>query len=192
MLHGSRQVRERELIRWGWPEDIWFHVDDLSSAHVYVRLPSGMTMDTMPAEMLEECAQLVKNNSIKGSGLSECDVVFTPWANLKKRGDMDVGQVSFHDERLRKIVRCTKDNVIVKRIEKTRVERNDYNYREERENRDARVRREEKAKTVAEKEADRAALAEQKRLHDLKHYSALQDTSAMRTNREPVAEDDFM
>ena len=26
------------LIKWGWPEDVWFHVDKLSSAHVYLRL----------------------------------------------------------------------------------------------------------------------------------------------------------
>ena len=29
---------DEELIRWGWPEDVWFHVDKVSSAHVYLRL----------------------------------------------------------------------------------------------------------------------------------------------------------
>ena len=29
---------DEELIRWMWPEDVWFHVDKLSSAHVYLRL----------------------------------------------------------------------------------------------------------------------------------------------------------
>lgn len=29
---------DEELIKWGWPEDVWFHVDKLSSAHVYLRL----------------------------------------------------------------------------------------------------------------------------------------------------------
>lgn len=43
-----------------------FHVDKLSSAHVYLRLPDGITIDTIPAEILEECCQLVKQNSIQG------------------------------------------------------------------------------------------------------------------------------
>jgi hypothetical protein len=29
---------DEDLIKWGWPEDVWFHVDKLSSAHVYLRL----------------------------------------------------------------------------------------------------------------------------------------------------------
>lgn len=29
---------DEELIKWGWPEDVWFHVDKHSSAHVYLRL----------------------------------------------------------------------------------------------------------------------------------------------------------
>lgn len=29
---------DEDLIRWGWPEDVWFHVDKYSSAHVYLRL----------------------------------------------------------------------------------------------------------------------------------------------------------
>ena len=33
-----RHFSDEELIRWGWPEDVWFHVDKLSSAHVYLRL----------------------------------------------------------------------------------------------------------------------------------------------------------
>lgn len=29
---------DEHLIKWGWPEDVWFHVDKVSSAHVYLRL----------------------------------------------------------------------------------------------------------------------------------------------------------
>jgi hypothetical protein len=45
-------------------------VDDLSSAHVYLRLPEGTTMDDIPDYTLEDCCQLVKENSIQG-GLRE-------------------------------------------------------------------------------------------------------------------------
>lgn len=31
-------ILDEDLIRWGWPEDVWFHVDKMSSAHVYLRL----------------------------------------------------------------------------------------------------------------------------------------------------------
>lgn len=70
-----------------------FHVDDLSSAHVYLRLPPGQAFEAVPADTLEDCAQLVKANSIVGSKRSTVDVVYTPWSNLKKTAAMDVGQV---------------------------------------------------------------------------------------------------
>ena len=34
-------ILDEELIKWGWPEDVWFHVDKVSSAHVYLRLHPG-------------------------------------------------------------------------------------------------------------------------------------------------------
>ena len=38
---GKDKFENEKLIEYGWPEDVWFHVDDLSSAHVYLRLPRG-------------------------------------------------------------------------------------------------------------------------------------------------------
>lgn len=35
---GKDKYENEDLIKWGWPEDVWFHVDNLSSPHVYVRL----------------------------------------------------------------------------------------------------------------------------------------------------------
>ena len=69
-----------------------FHVDDLSSAHVYLRLPVGRSIDDIPADTLEDCAQLVKANSIQGSKAASVDVVYTHWANLRKTASMEVGQ----------------------------------------------------------------------------------------------------
>lgn len=46
-----------------------FHVDDLSSAHVYLRLPEGTTLDDIPEYTLEDCCQLVKQNSIQGASM---------------------------------------------------------------------------------------------------------------------------
>ena len=46
-------VSDEELIKWGWPEDVWFHVDKLSSAHVYLRLKEGETL----GKFLKVCKQ---------------------------------------------------------------------------------------------------------------------------------------
>ncbi len=85
MYMGRDKFENEELIKFSFPEDIWycssslssflafclmygrFHVDDVSSAHVYLRLKKGQTLDEIPPAVLEDCAQLVKANSIQGS-----------------------------------------------------------------------------------------------------------------------------
>lgn len=52
--------------RYGLPEDVWFHVEDMSSAHVYLRQKEGEKLEDISPELLEECAQLTKANSIEG------------------------------------------------------------------------------------------------------------------------------
>ncbi|VDM69862.1 unnamed protein product [Strongylus vulgaris] len=91
---GVDKYENEELIKYGWPEDVWFHVDKVSSAHVYLRLPPGMTIDTIPQELIDDCCQLVKANSIEGNKMHDVGVVYTMWENLKKTGDMAVGQWS--------------------------------------------------------------------------------------------------
>lgn len=40
MFMGRDKFENEDLIKYGFPEDVWFHVDNLSSAHVYLRLPA--------------------------------------------------------------------------------------------------------------------------------------------------------
>lgn len=47
-----------------------FHVDNLSSAHVYLRLKTGDSWTSIPQALLEDCAQLTKANSIEGDRTS--------------------------------------------------------------------------------------------------------------------------
>jgi len=54
------KYENEELIRFGLPEDVWFHVDDLSSAHVYLRQKPGEKLDDISPDLLLECASLVK------------------------------------------------------------------------------------------------------------------------------------
>ena len=63
---GKDKYENEDLIKYGLPEDVWFHVDDLSSAHVYLRMKPGMTLDDISEELLVECCSLVKANSIQG------------------------------------------------------------------------------------------------------------------------------
>lgn len=64
---GKDKYENEDLIKWGWPEDVWFHVDALSSAHVYYRMPPGQTIEDIPDDVVRDCAQLVKENSIEVS-----------------------------------------------------------------------------------------------------------------------------
>ena len=121
---GRDKYENESLIAYGWPEDLWFHVDKLSSAHVYLRLPPDVGFDEVPPALVEECAQLTKLNSIEGCKLNNVPIVYTPWANLKKTGDMATGQVGFHN---RAAVRHTtihsRNNEICNRLNKTKVEK---------------------------------------------------------------------
>ncbi|KAL3226727.1 hypothetical protein MRX96_024790 [Rhipicephalus microplus] len=96
---GVDKFENEDLIKWGWPEDVWFHVDKVSSAHVYLRLQPNQTLDDVPSSVLEDCAQLVKANSIQGNKMNSIDVVYTMWGNLKKTQGMEVGQVGFHKQK---------------------------------------------------------------------------------------------
>ncbi|RDX48842.1 cytoplasmic protein [Polyporus arcularius HHB13444] len=121
---GKDKFENEDLIKYAWPQDVWFHVDKLSSAHVYVRMPEGMTWDAIPEPLLVDCAQLVKANSIEGNKKDNISIIWTPADNLKKTGDMAVGQVSFHnDKRVKRTYVAKRDNAIVNRLNKTKVER---------------------------------------------------------------------
>lgn len=76
-----------------------FHVDDLSSAHVYLKPQMGWTLDSIPEEVLIDCAQLVKANSIEGNKKNDIKVVYTPANNLRKEASFEVGQVAFHNNK---------------------------------------------------------------------------------------------
>ncbi|KAJ7205184.1 cytoplasmic protein [Mycena pura] len=125
---GRDKVENEDLIKYAHPTDVWFHVDKLSSAHVYVRLPEdgSIAWDALPEALLADCAQLVKANSIEGNKKDNLTIIYTPADNLKKTGDMAVGQVSFHNDK--RVGSCffhveTRENPIVNRLNKTKSER---------------------------------------------------------------------
>ncbi|KAM0482489.1 hypothetical protein ACHAPX_003007 [Trichoderma viride] len=111
---GKDKYENEDLIKYGWEED--FHVDKLSSAHIYLRMQPGQTWDGLPQELVMDLAQLTKANSIEGNKKDNVTVIYTPWANLKKDGSMDVGQV-------KRILVPNRENPIVNRLNKTKVEK---------------------------------------------------------------------
>lgn len=64
--------------------------------------------------------QICKNNSISGSKLASCKMVYTPHSNLKKSFEMDSGTVTYHDTKLCRYGRCDKDRPRIKQLEKSK------------------------------------------------------------------------
>ncbi|KAK7206596.1 hypothetical protein BZA70DRAFT_298728 [Myxozyma melibiosi] len=121
---GKHKEENEDLIKYGLDSDLWFHVDKLSSAHVYLRMNPGEEWDSLPEGVLEDCAQLTKANSIEGNKRDNITVIYTPWSNLKKTNDMAVGQVGFKQNKMVKKVHIpVRVNAIVNRLNKTKVEK---------------------------------------------------------------------
>lgn len=197
---GLDKYENEELIKYGFPEDIWFHVDKMSSAHVYLRLNKGQTFDDIPEGVLEDCAQLVKANSIQGNKVNNVDVVYTPWQNLKKTASMDVGQVSFHNPKMVRTVRVEKRiNEIVNRLNRTKVERKP-DLKAEREAINAAERAERKQQLREKKRREDMDKLEKERQTEMRSYKNLMVADKMTSNKDVASankslqelEEDFM
>jgi len=190
---GLDKHENEELIAWGWPEDVWFHVDKLSSAHVYLRLQEGQSIDTIPKVLVEDAAQLVKANSIMGNKQNDIDVVYTMWENLHKTSSMDVGQIGFHKSKAVKKVRVEKrDNAIVNRLNKTKEEKQ-VDFRAEKENKERRER-EAKKKIFKQQEEETKRIEKERREEaEKRSYDNLMQEDKMKSNLDNDSDsDDFM
>eukprot|EP01018_Ginkgo_biloba_P012030 Gb_13377 [translate_table: standard] len=197
---GLDKHENEELIKYGLPEDIWFHVDKLSSAHVYLRMHKGQTIDDISEGLLEDCAQLVKANSIQGNKVNNLDVVYTPWYNLRKTASMDVGQVGFHNPKLVRTIKVEKRiNEIVNRLNKTKVEQKP-DLKAEREAVNAAERAERKAQLREKKRREELERLEKEKQAEIKSYKGLMVADKMTSNKDIASaskslqelEDDFM
>ncbi|KAJ2495057.1 Coiled-coil domain-containing protein 25 [Coemansia sp. RSA 1694] len=175
---GKDKFENEDLIKHGWPEDVWFHADKLSSAHVYLRLKPGQSWETIPQPLLDDLAQLCKANSIEGNKKDNIAIIYTPWANLLKRGDMAAGQVTYKNPKLVKRVHVVERlNPIVNRLNKTkRITYPDlYQLRMERD------REEKRERTMAankQKAEERKAAEENRLLKSGKGYASMLATTA--------------
>ncbi|XP_068136215.1 coiled-coil domain-containing protein 25 [Hyperolius riggenbachi] len=189
---GKDKYENEDLIKYGWPEDVWFHVDKHSSAHVYLRLQKGQTIDDIPKDVLTDCAQLVKANSIQGCKMNNINVVYTPWANLKKTGDMDVGQIGFYRQKdVKSVTVERKDNEILNRLEKTKDERFP-DLAAEKESRDREERNEKKAQIQEMKKKEKEEMKKKKEMEELRNYTSLMKSENMTSNQDGNDSDEFM
>ncbi|CAG9956029.1 unnamed protein product [Clonostachys rosea f. rosea IK726] len=196
---GKDKFENEDLIKYGWEEDVWyFHVDKLSSAHIYLRMRDGQEWDKLPQELLVDLAQLTKANSIEGNKKDNITIIYTPWANLKKDGSMDVGQVSFKDHRqVKRILVVQRENPIVNRLNKTKVEKKP-DFKQEKDDRLRELRkRDQAAQLIRKKEEAKQAKEWQEKKYQKDHaYDELftDDNMAASSNQERNAdwEDDFM
>mmetsp|Transcript_10505 Transcript_10505/g.22788 ORF Transcript_10505/g.22788 Transcript_10505/m.22788 type:complete len:215 (-) Transcript_10505:269-913(-) len=198
---GKDKHENEELIKYGHPEDCWFHVDDLSSAHVYLRLKPGMTMDDISEDCLLDCCSLVKANSIQGCKKSSVYIVYTRWKNLKKTSDMVDGQVGYHRPENVRRVKTEKNNTIVRQLEKIKKELYP-DLAKEQEQRLKEIQAQKKTQRRAEEKAKKLEELERAREREEKSYDRTMGDEKMTSNTEMNAtadataaeefEDDFM
>ncbi|BGO93337.1 hypothetical protein JCM10020v2_005017 [Rhodotorula toruloides] len=112
---GKDKFENEVLLKYYQEQDVWVHVDKLSSPHIYIRMPEGMDWEKIPEKLLVDAGQLVKAGSIQGNKQA-VTIIYTPASNILKRGDFATGASSAFgiEERV---------NAIVNRLNKTKVER---------------------------------------------------------------------
>jgi hypothetical protein len=64
-----------DLIKFSLQNDIWFHADNLSSAHVYLR-HQQQDWRSIPSDLLNDVAQLTKANSIQGNKKNNITIIY--------------------------------------------------------------------------------------------------------------------
>ncbi|GAA5853973.1 hypothetical protein JCM9279_007621 [Rhodotorula babjevae] len=120
---GKDKFENEELLKHFIPEqDVWVHVDKLSSPHIYLRMPEGMEWDKIPEKLLLDAGALCKAGSIQGNKVA-VTIIYCLATNILKRGDFATGSVTFHDPRkVRRFRIEERDNAIVNRLNKTKRE----------------------------------------------------------------------
>ncbi|KAJ3022005.1 Coiled-coil domain-containing protein 25 [Thoreauomyces humboldtii] len=183
---GKDKYENEELIKYGWPEDVWFHVDKLSSAHVYLRLEPGQSWDSIDEGLLTDLAQLTKANSIEGNKKSNLTIIYTPWSNLKKTQGMETGQVTFfRNDMVKRVHVKERDNGIVNRLNKTKIERHPE-LAEEKVERDRELRTVQREADRKRRQAELRTQEERKKEVASRSYSNIFKEEEMRSNKDSI------
>ncbi|WMV42863.1 hypothetical protein MTR67_036248 [Solanum verrucosum] len=186
---GLDKYENEELIKFGFPEDIWVsRTQPLYLHEVVVRFAYILYSTDLTYEIS------------LGNKVNNVDVVYTPWQNLKKTASMDVGQVSFHNPKMVRTVRVEKRiNEIVNRLNRTKVERKP-DLKAEREAVNAAERAERKQQLREKKRREDMDRLEKERQAEMRSYKNLMVADKMTSNKDVASankslqemEEDFM
>ncbi|XP_029657521.1 coiled-coil domain-containing protein 25 homolog [Octopus sinensis] len=77
-------------------------------------------LEDIPLPLVQDCSQLAKVNSIRGSKLTSTSVVYTKWSNLLKTSKMEAGEVAYHDPSMLCHIDVSRDNQTIRRLYKSR------------------------------------------------------------------------
>ncbi|KAH9445236.1 hypothetical protein Pst134EA_031557 [Puccinia striiformis f. sp. tritici] len=157
-------------------------------------------MEAIPEALLQDCAQLVKANSIEGNKRDNLTIIFTPASNLKKTGDMATGQVSFHSDKIVKRVHVsTRVNGIINRLNKTKIEKTIVDLEQEKIEHEKELNRLKRSIAAQRAKEEQEVQAQRKAELEARSYDKLfaqLDTEDYRDKGEKVegfdSDDDFM
>ncbi|KAI5965372.1 uncharacterized protein KGF55_001593 [Candida pseudojiufengensis] len=128
---GKDKFENDPLIKNSNPKNIWFHVDNHSSAHLYLQLTQEQILEWKSFDnfkideyLLLQICQLTKSNSIKGNKLNNISICYTPVENLYTDGSMDTGTVTFkNNKQVKRYNIAKRDNSIINKLNKTKIEK---------------------------------------------------------------------
>ena len=81
-IHIGKNAQENwDLIDASTPDDIWFHIKDLPSSHVFLR--TNRKLKCIPRNVLIRCACLCKQKS-QSKSMKNCEIIYTEISNVKK------------------------------------------------------------------------------------------------------------
>lgn len=129
--------------------------------------------------------------------MSNVGVVYTYWSNLKKTGDMDVGQVSFHNvKEVRRTVVEKRVNEIVNRLNRSKTEAFP-DFAKEKIDRAKELHRRERENVRRQAEAEKALREQRIKEKEARSYEKIHRPDAMTSNKDnrrtfDAVEDDFM
>lgn len=187
---GKDKFENEELIKYHFPQDIWFHVNSLSSAHLYIRRQhseeeilnlqtnfetKSKYLSSIPDELLEVISQLTKENSIQGKKEKSVRIIYTMASNLKKTGDMEVGQVSYYDNRLVKYYNVSERNTSLVNSLNKRKNWVDLDFKKERDNLTLKLEKYKSTMKKKKQEDDLELKKKYEQERNMKHYAGFFD-----------------
>ena len=129
----------------------------------------------------------MKANSIEGNKkvTGRVRIVYTPWANLLKTGAMTTGQVGFKSASQVHYTDVDKrDNAIVNRLTKTKVEKGSEVIRASKEERDTEERKREKEEKRRKADEEKRDIEERKKDKAARSYDSVFSSDRMISNAE--------